>query len=56
LRPGEKYTLLDSIPAMAALPRDARRKFARDLKNEKELPDLVISAPAAVVTPIAVYR
>jgi hypothetical protein len=56
LGPSEKYTPFDSIPAMAALPRSERNKFARELKNDKDLPDLVVSPPAAVVTPIAVYR
>jgi hypothetical protein len=31
----EKYTPLESIPAMAALPRDLRRKFSHDFKTTK---------------------
>ena len=56
LRPNERYTPLDSIPAMAALPHGLKRQFSQDLESVDELPDMVILPPAAVVTPIAVYR
>jgi len=56
LRTNERYTPLDSIPAMAALPPELKRQFSQDLENEEELPDMVVLPPAAVVTPIAVYR
>jgi hypothetical protein len=56
LRPGEKFTALDVIPGLSALPKSERRKLGRDLKNSPEFPDVAVSAPAAVVTPVAVYR
>jgi hypothetical protein len=48
--------VIESMPGMGSLPRALRRSVQADIKNEKELPDLVIRAPAAVVTPIAIYR
>jgi hypothetical protein len=56
LAPSEKHTVIESMPGMGSLPRALRRSVQADIKNEKELPDLVIRAPAAVVTPIAIYR
>jgi hypothetical protein len=56
LRPSERYTVFDSMAGLGSLPRELRRSMQKDVKNEKELPDLVVSAPAAVVTPIAIYR
>jgi hypothetical protein len=56
LKPSEKYTLFESLPGMGALPREMRREMQRGVKNEKDLPDAVVSGPAAVITPIAIYR
>jgi hypothetical protein len=56
LGPSEKHTVLDSLPGLGSLPRSVRRNVQASIKNEKDLPDLVVSAPAAVVTPIAIYR
>ena len=56
LRPSERLTVLELIPGVSALPREERRKLGRDVKNTKDFPDAVLSAPAAVVTPIAIYR
>jgi hypothetical protein len=59
LRTGEKYTVLDSMAgiALSALPRAERRKMEASMKKDsKDFPDAVIGAPAAVVTPVAVYR
>jgi len=56
LAPSEKHTVFESMPGMGSLPRALRRSIQGDIKNEKELPDLVIRSPAAVVTPIAIYR
>jgi len=56
LQRGDKYTLLDSIAGLSALPRAKRREMERSMKNDKDFPDAVIGPPAAVVTPIAIYR
>jgi hypothetical protein len=40
----------------SALPRAQRREFEQGMKNEKDFPDAVIGPPAAIVTPVAVYR
>lgn len=56
LTPSEKHTVFESMPGMGSLPRSLRRSVQADVKNEKDLPDLVIRPPAAVVTPIAMYR
>lgn len=53
LKSTEKYSLLDSI-GLSGLPRDERRQAERDMK--KSMPDSVISAPAAIMTPLAIYR
>lgn len=56
LAPSEKHTVIESMPGMSSLPRALRRSMQADVKNDKDLPDLVIRPPAAVVTPIAIYR
>lgn len=53
LKAGEKYSLLDSL-GMGGLPRSERREAERNLK--KEMPDAVVSPPAAILTPLAIYR
>jgi hypothetical protein len=58
LRPGENYTLFDSIPGLGQLPREVRREMDRELSEDENeaFPDAVIRPPAAVVTAIALYR
>ncbi|MEA2192596.1 MAG: hypothetical protein QOI73_2717 [Solirubrobacteraceae bacterium] len=53
LKAGERYSILDAL-GMGGLPRAERRKAERDMK--KDMPDSVVSAPAALVTPLAIYR
>lgn len=53
LKPTERYSLLDAM-GFSGLPRDQRRKMERDMK--KQMPDAVVSSPAAMLTPLAVYR
>jgi hypothetical protein len=53
LKPTERYSILDDM-GMGGLPRAERRKVERDMK--KELPDAVVTAPAAITTPLAIYR
>lgn len=53
LKSGERYSILDDL-GMGGLPRAERRKAERDMK--KALPDAVITAPAALLTPLAIYR
>lgn len=53
LKARERYSLLDDL-GMGGLPRAERRKTERDMK--KTLPDLVVSPPAALLTPLAIYR
>lgn len=53
LKPNERYSILDSL-GMGGLPRAERRQVEKDLK--KDLPDAVVSGPAAIITPLAIYR
>jgi hypothetical protein len=53
LKTSEKYSLLDDL-GIGGMPRAERRKLERDMK--KDMPDAVVSAPAAVVLPVAIYR
>lgn len=53
LKPTERYSILDSLGA-SGLPRAQRRQAERDIK--KGASDLVIRAPAALLTPLAIYR
>lgn len=53
LKAAERYSLLDAM-GLSGLPREERRKMERDMK--KQMPDAVVSAPAALLTPLAVYR
>jgi hypothetical protein len=53
LKAGERYSILDAL-GMGGLPRAERRKAERDMK--KDMPDSVVSAPAALITPLAIYR
>lgn len=53
LKPSERYSILDDL-GMGGLPRLERRKVERDMK--KDLPDAVFTAPAAIITPLAMYR
>jgi len=53
LKPTEPYSILDDL-GMGGLPRAERRKIERDLK--KKLPDSVVSPPAVLLTPLAIYR
>lgn len=53
LKTSERYSLLDDL-GIGGMPRAERRKIERDMK--KDMPDAVVSAPAAVLLPLAVYR
>lgn len=55
LRPGERYSFLDGI-GIGAMPREQRRRIERDLKKDRESADLVVAGPAAILSPIAIYR
>ncbi len=55
LRSGERYSFLDSI-GIGALPREQRRRIERDLKKDRDSADLVVATPAAILSPIAIYR
>jgi hypothetical protein len=56
LKNNEKHTVFDSIPGLGAIPKSQRAEMFADLENSAEFPDVVIPAPAAIVTPIAIYR
>lgn len=56
LRRGDQYSFLDSLPILSALPRQQRKEALRELENTDDMPDMVITPPAAVVTPIAIFR
>jgi hypothetical protein len=53
LKSTERYSLIDSL-GLGGLPREQRRKAEREMK--KSMPDSVVSAPAALLTPLAIYR
>lgn len=53
LKTTERYSLLDSL-GLSGLPRQQRRKAEQDMK--KDMPDSVVSAPAALLTTVAIYR
>lgn len=53
LKSGERHSLLDTL-GIGGMPRAERRQMERELK--KDLPDSVVTAPAAVLTPLAIYR
>lgn len=52
-KPGERYSMLDAF-GMGGLPRAERRKMEREMRGK--MADAVISAPAALLSPLAVYR
>jgi hypothetical protein len=53
LKPTERYSLLDDL-GLGGLPRAERRRAERGMK--KDLHDSVVAAPAALITPLAIYR
>ncbi len=53
LKPCEKYSLLDSL-GLGGLPRSERRKAEQDMK--RGMADAVVSPPAAILKPLAIYR
>ncbi len=55
LKPSEKWSLLDAM-GLGMIPREHRREVERGLRQVKELRDSVVSAPAALVSPVARYR
>ena len=51
---GEQYSVVDSIPAIRSLPN--REEIEESLNEIKEIAGEPIIAPAAVVSPIAIFR
>jgi hypothetical protein len=47
---------LDAIAGNAGLPQQATSEMTAALENSPEFPDMVIEAPAALVSMIALYR
>lgn len=56
LKHGESYSLLDNLGMSAAMSRTERRQAERDMRKNEAMRDAVISGPAAILTPLAVYR
>lgn len=56
LKHGESYSLLDNLGMSAAMSRTERRQAERDMRNNEAMRDAVISGPAVILTPLAVYR
>ena len=52
---GESWSVLD-VMGFSDLPRELRRKMEKDLSNTEEISGLVVKPPAALLTPIAIYR
>jgi hypothetical protein len=55
LKGREKWSLIDAI-GLGSIPRNSRRSFDRDLGKSDALKDFTVTAPAAVLSPIAIYR
>jgi hypothetical protein len=56
LGPGDTYTIFDLMPGFRGLPTAQRQELEKDLTNSPEFPDMVVTGPLAVLTPVAVYR
>lgn len=54
LREGEQHSIIDAIPAMRNLPN--REEIEENLEEIKEFAGEPVTAPAAVVSAIAIYR
>lgn len=54
IRPGKPYSLLDSVGLGSGMSREDRRQSERQMK--KDMPEAVVSAPAVILTPLALYR
>jgi hypothetical protein len=55
LKQREKWSVLDAM-GLGMLPRSLRKDFERSVTQTKEFRDMVVTGPAAVVSPIALYR
>lgn len=55
LKQGESWSVLD-VMGFSGLPRELRRKMEKDLSDTEEISGLVVKPPAALLTPIAIYR
>lgn len=55
LKQGESWSILD-VMGFSGLPRELRRKMEKDLSDTEEIAGLVVKPPAALLTPIAIYR
>ena len=51
----ETWNLLDAF-GLGRLPRDTRRNFEREVGKAEALRDFKVSAPAALLSPVAIYR
>lgn len=56
LKPSESYSLLDNLGMSAAMSRAERRQAEREMRKNDAMRDAVVSGPAAILTPLAVYR
>lgn len=54
LKSTEQYSLFDSLGVGNSMPRAQRREADRAMR--KSMPDAIVSAPAAILSPIAIYR
>lgn len=54
LKPDEQYSFIDMMPALRNLPN--RKEMEAELLEDEILADSKVEAPAAIVTPIAIFR
>jgi hypothetical protein len=56
LRPGDSVSALDAFPGVGSVPAAQRAEMEESMRDNETLGDSLVSASAAVVTPIAIYR
>jgi hypothetical protein len=58
LRPDETYSWMESLPIFSGMPREMKRQAMKEMSKDAgpDGIDMLVRAPAAVVTPIALYR
>lgn len=55
LQPDDSWSLLDAM-GLGMLPQEVRNDFEASLGETPELQDMIVTGPAAVVSPVAIYR
>lgn len=56
LRPSEHYNVVQFLAVQNALPAEMKVEFDKLFQGDEQGQDMFVDAPAALVTPVAVYR